>query len=94
MIYPTRRAVLLMAAGAPVALLLALVAPGLWSVALAWIGVVVVLAAADAWMAAPIGSVGFTLEAPVSLAAVGAAQSAVLGLAFAGRAPPKVGRAR
>jgi uncharacterized protein (DUF58 family) len=89
-IYPTRRAVLLMAAGAPLALALALAAPGMWSAALAWIAVVVLLAAADAWLAAPIGSVGFSLEAPTSLSAVGAAQPAVLGLAFAGRAPPKV----
>lgn len=90
MIYPTRRAVLLMAAGAPIALVLAMAAPGLWTISLAWIVAVVLLAAADAWLAAPIGSVDFTLEAPGSLAAVGAPQPAMLDLAFAGRAPPKV----
>ena len=38
MIYPTRRAVLLLLAGAPVALLLGLIRPELWLVAPGWIG--------------------------------------------------------
>ena len=38
MIYPTRRAVLLLLAGAPVALLLGLILPELWLVAPGWIG--------------------------------------------------------
>lgn len=38
MIYPTRRAILLMLVGAPVALLLGLMRPELWLVALWWIG--------------------------------------------------------
>ncbi|HMO75152.1 MAG TPA: DUF58 domain-containing protein [Sphingopyxis sp.] len=38
MIYPTRRAILLLLAGAPAALLLGLIRPDLWIVAPAWIG--------------------------------------------------------
>lgn len=90
MIYPTRRAVLLMAAGAPVCLVLAVAAPSLWIVALAWILAVLVLLALDAGLAPASRSVSFTLQAPASLAAVSAPQDAVLGLAFSGRAPARV----
>jgi len=79
-----------MAAGAPIALLTALGAPQLWTVALAWIAVVVILAALDAWMAPAIRSVAFALETPDNLSAVGGAEKAVLGLTFARRAPRKV----
>lgn len=47
MIIPTRRAVLLMAAGAPLALLLAVFQPGLWFVGLVWIPAVLTLLVAD-----------------------------------------------
>ena len=52
-VQPTPRAVALTAAGAPVALALALVAPGLWLVGIAWIAGVLALLAADALLAAP-----------------------------------------
>lgn len=48
MIYPTRLAVLLAAAGAPLALLLGVIAPGLWLAGPAWIVFVVSLMLADA----------------------------------------------
>ena len=41
MIYPTRRAIYLLLAGAPMALALGLVRPELWLVAPGWIGVIV-----------------------------------------------------
>lgn len=47
-VYPTARAVLVMAAGAPLTLMPALVvAPGLWSLSLLWIGLVLLFMAAD-----------------------------------------------
>jgi uncharacterized protein (DUF58 family) len=49
---PTRRAVLLMAAGAPVALLLAVFQPALWFAGLVWIPAVITLFLAD-WLFAP-----------------------------------------
>lgn len=42
MIYPTRRAIYLLLLGAPLALALGLVRPGLWIIAPAWIGLVLV----------------------------------------------------
>ncbi len=48
MIYPTRRAVLLAAAGAPVAVALALASPGWWIVGPAWVLGVLALLLADA----------------------------------------------
>ena len=59
---PTPRAVALMAAGAPVALVLALIAPGLWLVGIAWIAGALALIAADALWAAP--APGLSLSAP------------------------------
>lgn len=50
---PTPRAVAAMAAGAPLALALALAAPGLWLVGVGWIIAVLALFAADALLAAP-----------------------------------------
>lgn len=51
MIRPTIRCVLAMAAGAPLALLVALFAPQLWFAGLVWIPMVLALAAADALLA-------------------------------------------
>lgn len=48
MIYPTRRAILLLLAGAPVALALGLVRPELWLAAPGWIGVVLACLLLDA----------------------------------------------
>lgn len=52
MIYPTPRAVLLMAAGAPLALLVGVFAPGFWIAGLAWIPAVLALLLLD-FMVAP-----------------------------------------
>lgn len=50
MIYPTRRAVLMVVAGAPVAMLLSAAMPGRWFLALAWPLTILLLCAADAWL--------------------------------------------
>lgn len=52
MIYPTRRAVLLAALGAPIALALASVAPGWWYLGVIWVAAVGALLLADAGVAA------------------------------------------
>ncbi|WP_339541512.1 hypothetical protein, partial [Pseudomonas sp. RA_15y_Pfl1_P12] len=82
MIYPTRTAVLSAAAGAPVALLLAVAMPGRWFVGLAWPIAILVMTAVDALAGRragtakisvpPSASVGATVEAVVSVALDGA----------------------
>lgn len=82
MIYPTRTAVLAAAAGAPVALLLAVAMPGRWFVGLAWPIAILVTTAVDALAGRRAGtakisvpssaSVGATVEAVVSVALDGA----------------------
>lgn len=52
MIRPTRLAVMLMAAGAPPALLIGVAAPQLWAFGLVWIPLILVLVALDALLAA------------------------------------------
>lgn len=62
MIRPTRRGVLLMAAGAPLALLLAILLPQLWFAGLVWIPLVLALLGLDWLQAAPAPLL--TVEAP------------------------------
>lgn len=50
MIYPSRRAVLVAVAGAPVALLIAAAVPGQWYLALAWPLTILLLCGVDAWL--------------------------------------------
>jgi len=63
-VYPTRRAILLMAAGAPVALAVSLAEPHLWVAAGAWAILVVGLMLADLLLAPRAGSMDLTLSAP------------------------------
>jgi uncharacterized protein (DUF58 family) len=63
-LYPTARAVLLMAAGAPVALVIGVVAPALWTIGFAWMLLVVLLLAADAMLAQGPGQVAAELRLP------------------------------
>ena len=88
MIYPTRRAVWLLAAGAPVALLLALFAPGLWIAGPVWALAVVALLGIDGALAPPRGEVSFALDAPAELAAPSGEAEAALRVAFHGRRTP------
>jgi uncharacterized protein (DUF58 family) len=88
-VYPTRRAIALMAAGAPFALALSAAAPWLWLAALAWLLLGVALMMSDAALAAPVGGLRLQLSAP---ALVGVGRDVVLRLEgrFAGRAPKAV----
>jgi uncharacterized protein (DUF58 family) len=63
-IYPTRRAVVLTAAGAPAALLLGAVAPGWWLVGPGWVAVVFGLLLADLAMSARRDRLELSLDPP------------------------------
>ncbi|MDH7638756.1 DUF58 domain-containing protein [Sphingomonas oryzagri] len=78
-LYPTARAVLLMAAGAPVALIVGVVAPALWTIGFAWMLLVALLLAADAMLAPGRAKVTADLSVPGS-ASVGSRIEATLRL--------------
>jgi uncharacterized protein (DUF58 family) len=88
-LYPTRRAILLMAAGAVPAVLVALAAPQLWLAAAGWVLLVLALMAADLAMAAAPAGVEVDLAAPRTLG-VGRPGEAQLTATFAGQAPQTV----
>ncbi len=90
MIYPTRRAVVLMGAGAPFALGLATLAPSLWVAAAGWILGVLGLMGLDAWLAPSSRGLTFDVEAPGELATVAEAESMAVSLSFRGRGPRSV----
>jgi uncharacterized protein (DUF58 family) len=93
LIYPTRAAVLAAAAGAPVALLIAVFLPGRWYAGLAWPAAVLLLTVIDAFSGARKGDarlakipsvcVGATVDATVSVALTGgrAPQAAEIAIA-------------
>lgn len=86
MIHPTRRSVMLMAAGAPVALLLGVLTPQGWLAAPAWIAVVVVLTLVDSLLAG--SRAALRLDPPETVrAAVGRPGTADLVVRFTGRGP-------
>src|SRR5690606_11730541 len=89
MIYPTPRAILLVAAGAAPALGLALAAPGFWVASLAWLLAASGLILADVLLAPPAGSVELELKAPGSLG-VGRSVEARLAAVFPKAAPRAV----
>lgn len=86
MIYPTRRAVFLAAAGAPLALAVGLLAPGLWLLGACWALLALGLVVVDAALAPSPGRLSLGLSAPRSLG-VGAPGEAFVEAAFAGAAP-------
>lgn len=91
MIYPTRRAVILMAAGAPVALAAGVLSPAGWLSGPAWVAVLALLVTLDAMAGG--SRAGLILEAPEPLlAAVGRPGVAGLRVRFGarGRAPATV----
>jgi uncharacterized protein (DUF58 family) len=79
MIYPTRLSILAALAGAPIALLLGLVQPGLWLAAPAWLMGLGVLMLIDALFAAAPRSVGITFEPPGYLAVAAPATALLQG---------------
>ncbi len=89
MIYPTARAIVLAAAGAPVALAIAVAAPGLWPVTGAWLAMVAALILADAVIGPARGGASLGLEAPAVLA-VGVRSEAHLEARFDGSPPRRV----
>jgi len=87
MIYPTRRAVLLAAAGAPIALALAAVAPSLWLAGLGWVLFVVALMLADSFLGGARQRFEAEVDAP-AFAGVGAASAATVKARFTGGVKP------
>lgn len=67
MIYPTQRAVWLVAAAAPVALAVGIVAPGAWVAALGWVALMLVLVVVDALLAPPLGSARLSIATPAAI---------------------------
>lgn len=81
MIVPTRRAAVLLAIAAPVALVIAALAPGAWIVAPAFGGALLALVLADAWLAGRLVDARLTVPGDVE---VGAVDRILFHAAFAG----------
>ena len=86
MIYPTARAIGLAALGAPLALLVGLIAPGLWLIGPGWTAMVFAAVMIDALMGADRRLARLSLTAPGSLA-VGMRGEAIAQIVFTGSAP-------
>ena len=81
MIYPTRRAIFLALAGAPVLLAVGVLAPGFWLAGVIWAGLSLLLLLVDAALGADRRRVEAELKAPPGLA-VGAMAEAVAKIGF------------
>jgi uncharacterized protein (DUF58 family) len=88
-VYPTRRAVALMAAGAPVSLVLGALAPGFWLAGVAWVLIAAALIGLDAVSGVKAKGLGLVLDAPQALA-INARGMAKVAARFAGLAPDQV----
>ncbi|WP_375397545.1 DUF58 domain-containing protein [uncultured Sphingomonas sp.] len=88
MIYPTRSAVLAAAAGAPVALLVAVQVPGRWYIGLVWPVTVLLATIVDAIEGFRPGRAAATLAVPRS-ASVGATVDATITVTLSGARPPR-----
>lgn len=89
MVYPTRAAVILMLAGAPLGLLAGVLAPQLWLASALWIVAALVLMLIDAVLAASGQDLELALETPASLA-VGRVGEIALKGRFVGRTLPRL----
>ncbi|NEX91591.1 DUF58 domain-containing protein [Caulobacter sp. 17J65-9] len=90
MIYPTRRAVILAAVGAPAAMLLGVMAPGFWLIGPGWIALMAGLLLADAALSARRGALALELAAPTNVG-VGTTEPLPVAARFAkGPAPRSV----
>jgi uncharacterized protein (DUF58 family) len=87
MIYPTSRAVVMMAGGAPIALLIGLIQPGWWVAGAAWVALVGALCLADAVLGSPRDRTQLVLEAPGAMPTAGVVPLS-LKLSFERRPPP------
>ena len=90
MIYPTRRAVLLLAAGAPVALLIGVLHPALWLAGPGWILVVFSLLLADTVLAGSRHRFQAVVDAPPYVAIGSTAGIDVRARFTAGARPPEI----
>jgi uncharacterized protein (DUF58 family) len=88
-IYPTRSAIVLMAAGAPLSLALGTMAPNLWLIGVGWIILVAVLMLLDTRAGASASSLALDLSAPASLSVSGSAE-AVLTATFGSGQPDRI----
>lgn len=88
-LYPTRRAIALMAVGAAPALAVALAAPGFWTAAAAWIVLAMGLMLADALLAAPPRRLTLAFDTPRVVGA-GRPETARLTAAFARGGPREI----
>ena len=86
MIYPTRRAIVLAAVGAPVSLAAALIAPGSWVVIGAWLMLVAGLIVVDALLGPARAAGTISVSAPAVLG-MGAQETAVFRAVFERSAP-------
>lgn len=86
MIYPTARAVILIAIGAPIAAILAALMPNLWAAGIAWAGMIVLLLVIDGLIAAKAGMV--RLAAPKTTE-IGAPLELAVRAEFAGLVAPR-----
>jgi uncharacterized protein (DUF58 family) len=89
-IYPTRRAVLLAVAGAPIALAVGAMAPGLWLVGPAWIVLAAGLVLADAALGANRHALEVQVRPPALLAVGGSGKAVVQAEFGKGAVPPRV----
>jgi len=85
LIYPTRMAVIAAAAGAPVALMIAVLVPERWYAGLAWPIAVLLLTLIDAFSGARTGSAKL---APIPAVCVGATAEATVSVTLSDGAPP------
>jgi uncharacterized protein (DUF58 family) len=88
-LYPTRRAIVFAALGAPVALVVALALPQAWAGAAAWILLTAGLMVADVLLAAAPASLALSVSTPGAMG-LGRPSEAVITAAFAGAAPRRV----
>jgi uncharacterized protein (DUF58 family) len=88
MIYPTRRAIVLAFIGAPLSLVAALAAPGLWFVGAAWILLVLGLLCADAMLGGWRSEMQIERKLPQALS-IGAGGEALFQATFASMLPPR-----
>ncbi len=86
MIYPTRRAIILAAAGAPPALAAGLVAPGWWAAAGGWLALVLGLVLVDALVGPSRADAQLSFETPADIG-IGGFGEARLVVGFTGRRP-------
>ncbi|MFC3078427.1 DUF58 domain-containing protein [Phenylobacterium terrae] len=89
MIYPTPRAILLVALGAAPSLILSLLAPSFWVAGLAWLLAAAGLIIVDVLLSPAANSVELELQAPRALG-VGRDGQAILSAVFPGAAPRQV----